>query len=84
MRKATLAVVLVLALLFSAAAGRRLVELGSANQYLVENVKEGEVPPPNRTKPSEIRVFSQTNNRDYSSRNLSLSLNVSVPQPENA
>jgi hypothetical protein len=75
---------LTLILLLSVAAGTQLVELGSANPYLVENVKEGEVPPPNGTKPPEILVLSPANKTAYPLTTISLNFNVSVPQPENA
>jgi len=84
MRKTAAAITLITALLITAIAGTFLVRLGKANPYMHDSVKEGEVPPPNGTKPPEILVFIPTSNTAYPSRNISLTFNVTVPKPDNA
>ena len=84
MKRKISALLLTVVLLASMLIGIHSVNVGSANPYLHKDVKQGEVPPPNGTKPPEILLFSPKNNTSYSSKNVSFTFNVTVPQPNTA
>ena len=77
MKRKALALTLILAMLFSAAAGTQLVNLGTANPYLW--VKEGEVPPPHDAQYPIILILSPKNT-SYASNDISFTYNVSLPE----
>lgn len=79
-KRTKLALALTLALLFSAVAGTKLINLGRANPYIHNGVKEGEISQPDGTKPPIILISSPKNNTAYASNNVSLTLNVSMPE----
>lgn len=83
MRKTFTAVAFILALLLSVIAGTQSVNLGRADPYIADWVQEGEVAPPNGTKPPTISIFSPENNTAYASNNVSLNFNVSIPESNN-
>jgi hypothetical protein len=81
-KKAVFAAALISMLLFSLLAGAMLVNLGRANPYSQARyvwVPEGEIPPPNGTKPHTIQIFSPKNNTAINSYNFTLAFNVSAP-----
>jgi hypothetical protein len=82
-KKKALAAAFTLILLFSALAGTQFVNLGKANPYITDWVQEGEVAPPNGTKPPMISIFSPENNTAYASNNVSLTFNVSITKSNN-
>jgi hypothetical protein len=77
-RKIFLTVFSSLLLLFLIAV--HLVNLGQANPYIRHWEKAGEIPPPEGTLPPIISVISPQNNTAYTSNNISLTLNVSMPE----
>ena len=79
-KKPLLTAAFISVLLLSAVAGTQLVNLGRANPYLYNGVKEGEISPPDGTKPPIILILSPKNNTAYASNNVSLTLNVSMPE----
>jgi hypothetical protein len=83
MKRKALALTVILALLFSAVTATQFVNLGKADPYIVDFVQEGEVAPPNGTKPPTISIFSPENNSAYASNNISLNFNVSIPESNN-
>ena len=54
-----------------------------ANPYIHTSIKQGEVSAPDNVKLPEILLISPINNTFLPSRDISLSFNVSVPQPSN-
>lgn len=82
-KRTKLALALTLALLFSAVAGTKLINSVRANPYIHNGVKEGEISPPDGTKPPIILISSPKNNTAYASNNVSLTLNVSMPASNN-
>jgi hypothetical protein len=83
MKRKALALSVILALLLLTVAGTQLVNLGRANPYIADWVQEGEVAPPNGTKPPTISIFFPENNTAYDSNNISLNFNVSIPESNN-
>jgi hypothetical protein len=81
-KKKLLTAAFITVILLSAVAGTQ-IELGSSNPYIHEDVWEGEVPAPDGIKPPEILVLSPKNNTLFTSRNISLNFNVSVPKLSN-
>ena len=77
MKKTAIALLLILALLFAVAAGTLSIGLASANPYIRDYVS-----PDGFTKPPNITVYSPENNSLCS--NVSLSINVSLPQSSTA
>jgi hypothetical protein len=77
MRKAAIAVTLIIALLLTVAAATFLVKLGSANPYMRDYVA-----PDAFTKPPEISIYSPQNNIPCSK--VYLSINVSLPKSTTA
>jgi hypothetical protein len=67
-----------LSLLFLVA--MQFVYLGQANPYIRDWEKEGDIPPPDGTLPPIISIISPQNNTAYASNNVSLTVNVSMPQ----
>jgi hypothetical protein len=82
MKRTALALALILALLFSAVAGRQLFDLGKADpfSYYKDYVEEGEVPAPEGTEPITILILSPENYTTYASKNIPLIFNVSLPE----
>lgn len=68
----------VLLLLFAAAT--QFFNLAQANPYIRDWKKAGEIPPPDGTLPPIISIISPQNNTAYASNNVSLTLNVSMPE----
>jgi hypothetical protein len=69
-------------LLMSTVNGIQLVDFVRANPYSQARyvgVPEGEIPPPNGTKPHAIHIFSPKNNTAINSYNFTLAFNVSAP-----
>jgi len=58
----------------------QLVNLGQANPYIRDWKKAGEIPPPEGTLPPIISIISPQNNTAYASNNVSLTLNVTMPE----
>ena len=58
----------------------QFVDLGQANPYIRDWKKEGDIPPPEGTLPPIISITSPQNNTAYTSNNVSLALNVSIPE----
>jgi hypothetical protein len=83
MKRKALALTVILALLLLTVAGTQLVNLGRADPYIADWVQEGEVAPPNGTKPPTISIFFPENNTAYPSNNISLNFNVSIPESNN-
>jgi hypothetical protein len=67
-------------LLLLSLATTQLVNLGQANPYIRDWEKAGEIPPPEGTLPPIISIISPQNNTAYASNNVSLTLNVSMPE----
>lgn len=68
--------VLVLALLISSITGIASINLVKANPFQ----EIGGVPPDSNTKPPKITIFSPLNGTIYSKDNVSLSINVTLPE----
>jgi hypothetical protein len=83
MRKTFIAVAFISALLLSALAGTRSVDLGRADPYIADWVKEGEVAPPSGSKPPTVSIFSPGNNTAFASYNVSLNFSVSGAEASN-
>ena len=79
-KKPILAIAFTSALLLSTVAGTQFVNLGRANPYIRDWVKEGDVSPPNGTLPPTILILSPENDTAYASNKVSLTLNVSMPE----
>ncbi len=79
-RKVLLTAAFVSMLLLSPLIAMRLVKLGQANPYIRRWEKAGEIPPPTGTLPPIISIISPQNNTAYTSNNISLTLNVSMPE----
>jgi hypothetical protein len=58
----------------------QFVDLGQANPFIRRWEKAGEIPPPEGTLPPIISITSPQNNTAYTSNNVSLTLNVSMPE----
>src|SRR3989304_3430688 len=71
--KKALALTLILALLFSAVAGTRFVNMGKGNPYL----QGGIVPPEPGTNPPTITISSPENNKTYAANSIFLIVNAS-------
>lgn len=67
-------------LLLSLLIAMQFVNLGQANPYIRRWEKAGEIPPPEGTLPPVISIISPQNNTAYASSNVSLTLNVSIPE----
>jgi hypothetical protein len=78
-KKETLLTAAFISALLFAVAGT-FVSLGQANPYLRDWKKEYDVSPPEGTLPPTILILSPENNTAYSSNNVSLTLNVSMPE----
>lgn len=77
LRKKTVTItILVLVILISAEAGTLFVNLVKANPFQ----EIGGVPPDSNTKPPKITIFSPLNGTIYSKDNVSLSINVTLPE----
>jgi hypothetical protein len=79
-KKKLLTAVFVSGLLLSTAAATQSVNLGQANPYIRDWKKSGEIPPPEGTLPPTISILAPTNNSAYASNNVSLTLDVSMPE----
>jgi len=82
-KKRLLTAAFISVLLMSAVAGTQFVNVGRANPYIRDAVREGEVSPPEGTKPPTITIFYPNNNTAYASNNISLTFNVSIPKSNN-
>jgi hypothetical protein len=67
-------------LLLLAATAIQFVNLGQANPHICDWKKAGEIAPPDGTLPPTISILSLENNSVYASNNVSLTLNVSMPE----
>ena len=67
-------------LIFSAVAATQFLNLGQANPYIREWKKQTETSPPEGTLPPTIQILSPENNTAYASNNITLALNVSMPE----
>jgi hypothetical protein len=77
-------VALILAVLLSSAvAGTQFVNLGQANPYIRDWVKEGEIPAPEGTLPPTILILSPENKTAYASHTVSLNVNITMPESNN-
>jgi len=79
-KKTLLKTAFITVLLLLTVAATQFVNLGQANPYLRHWEKEGEVALPDGTLPPTILILSPKNNTAYASNNVSLTLNVSMPQ----
>jgi hypothetical protein len=79
-RKGLLTVTFVSMLLLLPLITMQLVNLAQANPYIRRWEKAGEIPPPEGTLPPIISIISPQNNTAYASNNVSLTLNVSMPE----
>jgi hypothetical protein len=70
-------------LLFLAVAGTKFINLGQANPYIRDWVKEGEIPAPEGTLPPTILILSPENNTAYASHTVSLTVNITMPESNN-
>jgi uncharacterized protein YxeA len=82
-KKTLITSIIILALLFSAVAGTHFVNLGRANPFIHDYVREGEVSPPEGTQSPEITILNPNNNTAYASNNVSFIFNVSMPESNN-
>jgi hypothetical protein len=80
MKKTTITLSLILALLFSVATGTQFVNLAKANPYSIT----GEVPPDAETFPPAISISTPKNNTAYATNRLPLVFNVTAPQSKTA
>ena len=78
MKKETLLTAAFISVLLSAVAGTTFVSLGQANPYIRDWKKEGEIPPPDGTKPPIVSIFSPANHTSYPSNNFLLNFNVTI------
>jgi hypothetical protein len=77
-------VALILAVLLSSAvAGTQFVNLGQANPYIPDWVKEGEIPAPEGTLPPTILILSPENKTAYASHTVSLNVNITMTESNN-
>jgi hypothetical protein len=67
-------------LLLLSVAATQFFNLAQANPYIRIWEKSGEIPPPDGTLPPIISIISPQNNTAYTSNNVSLTLNVSMPE----
>ena len=79
-KKKLLTAVFVSVLMLLTPVATQFVNLGQANPYIRDWKKAGEIPPPDGTLPPTISILSPKNNSAYASNNLSLTLNVSMPE----
>ena len=79
-KKKLLTAVFVSVLMLLTPVATQFVNLGQANPYLRHWKKEGEMAPPDGTLPPTILILSPKNNTAYASNNVSLTLNVSMPE----
>jgi hypothetical protein len=70
-------------LIFSAVAATCFLNSGQANPYNYEWKKQTETSPPEGTLPPTIQVLSPENNTAFASNNITLTLNVSMPESNN-
>jgi hypothetical protein len=78
MKRTVLAPTLISALLFSAVAGARFVNLTEANPYHHIWLYEGDVSPDRCTEPPRILILSSENHTVHAVDTISLTLNVSI------
>ena len=78
MKRTVLDLTVILALLFSAVAGARFVNLTEANPYHHIWLYEGDVSPDRSTEPPTIFILSPENHTVHAVDTISLSLNVSI------
>jgi hypothetical protein len=78
--KILITAIIISALLFSPIAGTQLVDSGRANPLVSNQL----VSPPYDAKPPEISIHPSKNNTVYASNNVSLNLNVSIPESKYA
>jgi hypothetical protein len=67
-------------LLLSTATAIQFVNLGQANPYIRDWKQAGEIAPPDGTLPPTLSILSPENNSVYASNNVSLTLNVTMPE----
>lgn len=77
MKRTTLALALIMALLLSVAAGTQLVKFGTANPFS-QSAYSGERSPSIEVKPPVVSITFPENNMLYNTNNLSLAFNVST------
>jgi len=77
-KKKALLTVAFISVLLVAVAGTTFVSLGQANPYIRDAIKEGEISPPEGTKPPIISIFSPANQKSYQSNNFLLNFNVTI------
>jgi hypothetical protein len=82
-KKPLIKTIIISALLFLAVAGTKFVNLGQANPYIRDWVKEGEIPAPEGTLPPTILILSPENNTAYASHTVSLTVNITMPESNN-
>jgi hypothetical protein len=76
-KKKTLITAVFISVLLFAVAGT-FVSLGRANPYMRDWKKEGEISPPDGTKPPIVSIFSPANHTSYSSNDFLLNFNVTI------
>ena len=67
-------------LLLSTATAFQFVNLGQANPYIHDWKQAGEIAPPDGTLPPTISILSPKNNSVYASNNVTLTLDVTMPE----
>ena len=77
MKRTTLALTLISALLLSVAAGTQFVQFGVANPFS-QSAYSGEKSPNSEVKPPVVSITFPENNMVYNTNNLSLAFNVST------
>lgn len=79
-KKTQLTATSITVLLLLSVAATQFFNLAQANPYIRIWKKSGEIPPPDGTLPPIISIISPQNNTAYASNNVSLTLNVSMPE----
>ena len=67
-------------LLLATATAIQFVNLGQANPYIRDWKQAGEIAPPDGTLPPTISILSTKNNSVYASNNVTLTLDVTMPE----
>jgi hypothetical protein len=82
-KKTLITAIIISTLLFSAAVGTQFVNLGKANPYIRNYVREREVSPPQGTQPPAITILNPNNNTAYASNNICFTFNISILKTNN-
>jgi len=82
-KKVCLTAAFVSTLLLSTVAATWFIDLGQANPYIRYWKKEGEVLPPDGTKPPVVSIFSPANDTSYPSNSVLLNVSASIERSNN-